>query len=181
MVTTAPETALPKTLDEFINWEPTDGFKYEWNDGELIRFTGMKRKHLQLIKRLNRLFLTTASHQQGAELIAEQDVQLTGIQMRRPDMAFFTDEQIQSSDDDEPIPAFCIEVISSNDQLNDVKAKLREYFKHGVQVVWIIMPEQDMVEVYTSVKNVVICTDADVCSAKPVLDDFQISVSELLK
>ncbi|TAE31959.1 MAG: Uma2 family endonuclease [Cytophagales bacterium] len=180
MITTEAGTILPKTLDEFINWESTDGFKYEWNDGELIRFTGMKRNHLRLIQLLNLLFDKTKAKQENALLLCEQDVQLTGIQMRRPDMAYFSNEQIQASDDDEPIPAFCIEVISSNDQLNDVKAKLREYFKHGVQVVWVILPEQDMVEVYTSVKNITICTDADICSAKPVLDDFEISVKDLL-
>lgn len=179
MILTATTVSAPKTLDEFINWEPNDGYKYEWNDGELIQFTGMKRKHLQLIKRLNRLFLTTFAHQQGGELICEQDVQLTGIQMRRPDMAYFTDAQIKA-DDEEPIPEFCIEVISSNDQINDLKAKLKEYFRHGVRVVWLILPEQDMVEVYTSVKDVTIYLDDDRCSAQPVLADFEISVNELL-
>ncbi len=27
---------LPQTLEEFVVWEPNDGFKYEWNDGEII-------------------------------------------------------------------------------------------------------------------------------------------------
>jgi len=30
--------SVPKTLAEFMIWEPNDGFKYEWNDGELIKF-----------------------------------------------------------------------------------------------------------------------------------------------
>ncbi len=68
--------ALPATFEEFLRFEPTDGFKYEWNDGELIRFSGMKRNHLRLIKRLNRLFLLTSAHEAGGELICEQDVRL---------------------------------------------------------------------------------------------------------
>ena len=171
--------ALPTTLAEFELWEPNDGFKYEWNDGELIKFTNMKRKHLKLIKKLNRLFLLTNGHQKGGELICEQDVMITGIQLRRPDMAFFTDEQI-NSEAGEPIPEFCIEIISSNDQINDVKKKIKEYFKNGVRVVWVVLPEEEMVEVYTSVKNIKICMEQDICSASPVLDDFQISVEELL-
>lgn len=35
---------FPRTLDEFQTWEPNDGFKYEWNDGELIKFTGINKK-----------------------------------------------------------------------------------------------------------------------------------------
>lgn len=144
----------------------------------------MKRKHLKLIKKLNRLFLVTVAHQKGGELICEQDVMISetppaGIQLRRPDMAFFTDEQI-NSENDELIPEFYIKVISPNDQIKDVKKKIKEYFKNGVRVVWVVLPEEDMVEVYTSVRDIKVCMEQDICSAAPVLDDFQISVEELL-
>lgn len=172
--------ALPTTFDEFLCFEPNDGFKYEWNDGELIQFARTKRKHLQLIKRLNRLFLQTNAHEAGGELICEQDVMLTGIQMRRPDMAYFSDEQIQN-EDEEPIPAFCIEVISPTDEGEKIETKLTEYFKAGVQVVWHIFPESEVVYVYTARKMVRICTDDDICSAQPVLDDFTMTVNELLR
>ena len=182
MIQTVPTASLPRTLDEFLNWEPNDGFKYEWNDVELIKFVGMKKKHLKLIKRLSRLFLLTKAHQLGGELVPEQDVMLTGIQLRRPDLAYFNNDQIEDEQDsEEPIPTFCIEVISTYDQLNDVKKKLIEYFKHGVQVAWVILPDHAMVEVYTSIKNVTICMGSDICSAHPVLDDFEISVDDLLK
>jgi Uma2 family endonuclease len=181
MVTTAPHPTFPSTLEEFENWKPNDGSKYEWNDGKIIKFEQMKRKHLKIIKILNRLFLTTAAHQQGGELICEQDVMLSAIQLRRPDMAYFTDEQINADGDDEPIPSFCIEVVSTHDQYNDLKNKLKEYFRHGVQVVWVIMPDEEVVEVYTSFKSVKVCTDSDICSAAPVIEDFQISVDELLR
>jgi len=63
-----------------------------------------------------------------------------GIQLRRPDLAYFTNEQMRSNENDEPIPEFCIEVISTFDQTNEIKIKLREYFKNGVKVVWLIIP-----------------------------------------
>jgi hypothetical protein len=47
------------------------------------------------------------------------------------------------------------------------------------KVTWIIYPEYQMIEVYTSAKNVVIYTNSDVCSASPVLDDFEIKVDDL--
>ena len=173
-------TALPTTFEEFLRFEPTDGFKYEWNDGELIKSSGMKRKHLRLIEQLNRLFLKTAAHEAGGELICEQDVMLTGIQMRRPDVAYFSDEQIQS-EDQQPVPAFCIEVVSPIDESEKVESKRIEYFKAGVQVDWHIFPENGEVYVYTGRKTVQICSDDDLCSAHPVLDDFSILVNELLK
>ena len=108
----AQTDTLPTSFEEFLRFEPIDGFKYEWNDGELIRFSGVKRKHLRIIQALSRLFDKTFAHQQGGLIICEQDVMLTAIQMRRPDVAYFSDEQIQKAEEEEVIPAFCIEIIS---------------------------------------------------------------------
>jgi Uma2 family endonuclease len=178
----APDTALPQTLEAFLAWEPpVDGFKYEWNDGQLIQFEKMNKKHLALIRLLGRLFATTNAYRQGGELIAEQEVRLTARQMRRPDLAYFSGEQIDGSqtEDYEPIPDFVIEVVSPNDDAEAVEQKLAEYFKAGVQVVWHIYPGNQAVYVYTSRRHVTICIEDDACTAAPVLPDFAIRVSEL--
>jgi Uma2 family endonuclease len=182
MVKTASNIHLPENLEQFLQWEPNDGYKYEWNDGELIKFEKMNKKHLKLLKKLARLFLTTQAHADGGELIYEQDVMLTGLQLRRPDLAFFSASQIENSDvqnAEEPIPAFAIEIISTTDQILLVKSKLKQYFDHGVRVVWLIYPEEKLVEVYTDFKQVKICSEKDICSAKPVLDDFEIAAEDL--
>jgi Uma2 family endonuclease len=133
-----------------------------------------------LIRVLNRLFSKTKAYQNGGELIQEQDVQLSGIQLRRPDLAFFNVDQINESlNDEEQIPEFVIEIISSNDQLNTVEDKVIEYFKAGVKVVWHILPRQKTVYVYTSRRDVKVCIENDVCSAAPVLTDFQINADQL--
>jgi Uma2 family endonuclease len=174
--------ALPKTFEEFLKWDAADGFKYEWNDGEVIRFEKMKKKHLVIIRRLQQLFFGTVSFDKGGAFIMEQDVMLTGIQMRRPDLAYFSGNQIDdsTSSDEEPIPEFIIEVVSPTDDAIKVEEKLAEYFKSTVKVVWHIYPENEVVYVYTSRKQVKICTDNDICSAAPVLTDFNISVNDLL-
>ena len=172
-------TQLPNTLEEFLIWEPNDGFKYEWNDGELIKFTGMKKKQYYIYDVLNLLFIEKGYYRNGS-LMAEPDVMLTGIQMRRPDIAYFTREQVyQGRDGVDVIPEFVVEIISETDQLYKIEDKLTEYFKAGVKVVWNIVPSHEIVYVYTSRKNVKICTDVDVCSAAPVLPDFEIKVNEM--
>jgi hypothetical protein len=47
-------------------------------------------------------------------------------------------------------------------------------------VVWVIFPTLKKVEVYRSLRDISICFDSDICSAAPVLPDFQISVDKLL-
>lgn len=182
MILRSQSPVLPRSLDEFIQWEPVDGFKYEWNDGIIIKSGKVKKKHLFIIRRLQQLFFQTVAFSGGGALIMEQDVMLSGIQMRRPDLAFFNGEQIDTSaiSGEEPIPEFLIEVISPNDDAEKVEEKLVEYFHSNVKVVWHIYPDNEVVYVYTSRKNVQICTETDICSASPVMEDFEISVKELL-
>ncbi|AEI50078.1 Uma2 family endonuclease [Runella slithyformis] len=176
----ARETAvLPKTLEEFMVWEPEDGYKYEWNDGELIKFVGMNKTQVFIYEVLNQLFIEKGFWKSGT-LISEYDVQLTGIQMRRPDIAYLSKEQIKrTKQGEDEIPEFLIEIISGSDNANKVEEKTAEYFKAGVKIMWLIYPDNKTVHVYTSRKQVQICTDDDICSAKPILPEFELSVNTL--
>ncbi len=99
---------------------------------------------------------------------------------RRPDIAYLTAEQMKASRNGQPtVCPFVIEVVSKNDQANEIEEKLIEYFANGVEVAWIIFPKVKKVEVYRSRKDVTICFDDDICSAAPVLPDFEISVNTL--
>jgi Uma2 family endonuclease len=160
MVVTKEPTAPPTTFAEFLLWEPEDGYKYEWNDGELIKFTGMNKKQVKIYDILN--------------------TQLSGIQMRRPDIAFLSKTQLEEANKGgDPIPEFMIEILSESDNVNKVEEKVAEYFKAGVKVVWNIYLEQKVVYVYTSRRDVKICIEDDICSAAPVLPEFEISVSQI--
>lgn len=171
---------LPRTLEEFRVWEPNDGFKYEWNDGELIKFTGMNKLQVKIYDVLNTLFIKKGYWETGT-FVAEYDVQLTGIQMRRPDVAYLTKEQIESANKGtDVIPEFVIEIISGNDNINKVEEKIGEYYKAGIKVVWLIFPENKSVHVYTSRRDVKICIENDICSAAPILPEFEIGVDVLL-
>lgn len=170
---------LPRSLDEFKNWEFTDGYKYEWYDGEVIKFEGMKKKEFYIYLNLLEFFVEKGLIKLGG-LVSEQDVDFSPIQMRRPDIAFFTKEQAESMKTGvDEIPEFAIEVISKNDILNSVEQKLEEYFKYGVKVVWLIIPELKKVKVYTSLKENKNCYAEDVCSATPVLPTFEMTVDQI--
>ena len=181
MEQTLENFSIPTSMIEFLQWDPVDGFKYEWNDGKVVQFGRMNRRHLRLIQVLMDVFDQTDAYKNGGILVTSQDVMLDEAQLRRPDFAFFNKTQIDNSSEIEPIPEFTIEVISTNDQINPVKAKVREYFAHGVKVVWLIYPEEKLVEVYTAYKQVKICSDNDICSADPVLSDFKIEAHKLFE
>jgi Uma2 family endonuclease len=106
---------------------------------------------------LNALFIEKGHYKTGT-FMAEPDVMLTALQMRRPDIAYFTKEQIQlGRQGEDAIPSFVVEILSETDQAYRIEEKIVEYFKAGVQVVWNIIPEQEVVYVYTARKQVTIC------------------------
>lgn len=182
MVQTSQTTTdtLPQSLEAFLAWEPNDGYKYEWNEGEIIQFTGMQESQMHIYDKLLDLFIDLGYKKSGT-LIAEQNVTLSGIQLRRPDIAYFTREQVrQSALGTKSLPEFVIEIISSHDQINQLERKIAEYFEAGVQVIWVVIPEQQKVYVHTSPRDVKACLEGDLCSAAPVLPEFEISVNDML-
>lgn len=167
---------------DFLQWKSDDNYVYEFNDGVLEPTTGMRQDEVLLFKRLNRHFAQTNAYRLGGELLAEVDVWLTQKQMRRPDAAFYSVEQIdQLANHTQVVPSFAIEFASVSDNEHTSITKRHEYFDAGVQVVWWVYPDFKEVHVYTSPKTVTICTDDDVMSAAPALAEFQMTVRELFR
>jgi Uma2 family endonuclease len=138
----------------------------------------MKKEQLYIYELLTRLFISKGYWENGM-LVAEQEVILTDNTVLRPDIAYFTREQIQKSRNGTVIiPEFIIEITSNGDLIFPLEKKITEYFKAGaggvpLKVIWNIIPEQEVVYVYTSRRDVKICLENDICSAKPVLPDFE--------
>lgn len=169
-------------LADFLLWESDDNYVYELDNGILEPTTGMKQEEILMLKQLTRRFHRTSAYEQESELVGEMDVALLNDQVRRPDVAYYTGEQIQLiATGATVVPGFVVEFGSVTDnELTSIK-KRHEYFNAGVQVVWWVFPFYKEVYVYTSPKTVSICTDDDMLSAAPALPEFQLTVNELFK
>ena len=153
--------------------------RYEWNDGELIKFVGLNKRTIYIYANIFNNFAEKNLLETGT-LISKFDVLLSAIQLRRPDISYLTDSQIRLGRMEiDIIPEFVIEIISESDNYYKIEEKITEYFKAGVKIIWNIVPEHKLVYVYSSRKTVKICSDDDICSAEPVLLDFKISVNEI--
>jgi Uma2 family endonuclease len=171
---------LEKFLERYNNRE--DPFKYEWNKGTIEKKNRtMNRDQYLIVEILTDLLYRIKDKNKRGFLGQEVDMYLPSIdRTRRADIAYLTRDLMELSKDNRPIVCpFVIEVISKNDQINEVDEKIIEYFENDVKVVWVIFPKLKKVEVYTSIRDVKICFDNDICSANPVMDDFNISVNDL--
>ena len=170
------------TKADFLRWESDDNYVYELDNGILEPTTGMKQEEVLMLIQLTRRFQRTSAYEREGELVGEMDVVLLNDQVRRPDVAYYTGEQIQLiATGVTAIPGFVVEFGSVTDnELTSIK-KRHEYFDAGVQVVWWVFPLYKEVYVYTSPKTVTICTDDDVLSAAPALPELQMTVADLFK
>ena len=155
------------------------GIKYEFNNGIIEKTKSMKQNELFIIDNLVELFFNLGLKRTGI-LAQEIEVWTSETQMRKPDLAYFTKNQIHNAATKiYTTPEFVVEIISTFDPINVVTHKITEYFNAGVQVLWHIFPEQELVYVFTSPKNIVVCSGDDVCSAAPVLPTFEITANQI--
>ena len=165
-------------LRDYSNRE--DGYKYEWNDGIIEKTKAMNQQQATIQAILLRYFIKTKTFIGGGFFTAETDMDTSPSQMRRPDLAIYTGEQLKRMKSGEKqVAPWVAEVISPTDKVDDVNAKLDEYFRAGVQVVWHIFPHSQKVDVYTSPEQVTICRGKTMCSGAPAMPDFEMAAEEL--
>jgi Uma2 family endonuclease len=108
-----------------------------------------------------------------------------GDEQRRPDIAFVfaerwpLDREVPLEGDWQVAPNLAIEVSSTHDVLKDVMAKVRDYFRFGVQQVWLVMPEEESVYQYDSPTQVRILARDDRLENAELLPGFSLPLLDL--
>jgi Uma2 family endonuclease len=170
-------------IERFRDWRPRDGWKYDWNDGITTKYKRMiSEKQRYIVRNLLRAFHLTETYKQGHDILPESETSYDNTRYRIPDIAYYTHQQTNAAAKGEhTVSDFVIEILSDSDLQKSIENKLWEYFEEGVKVVWHIIPYRQIVKVYTSPRHVSICLGDDMCSAKPVLNDFEIPVNQIFE
>jgi Uma2 family endonuclease len=175
-----PIAVAPQRNDEAL---------YEVVDGQRVELPPMSAYASWIAGRLDhRLGPFAETHALGSVvpdtlfiLDAERDLR------RRPDVAYVSVErwplgrEIPYGGDWEVVPDLAVEVISPHDLFQAVIAKIREYFQVGVRQVWVIVPTEKQVYVYTSPTEVRILSSSDELDGGALLPGFRLSVATLFK
>lgn len=181
------QTSEPKpkkvSLEEFEAMDDSDlPYKLEWKDNYLIKEANMKFNERILIQNIIDLFTYSQQYKNNNRIMAEADVFLAKTNsVRKPDACYLTRDEIVNYKNHETAPQLIIEVASKSNSALDIQLKVAEYFENGNCTIWYIYPEVRLVQVYTTLKTVKICTDTDMCEA--ILDGvfFEISVNDIFK
>jgi Uma2 family endonuclease len=172
------------TVQEFLKKysQREDGYKYEYQDGQVIKSSDtMNYAQLYILNNLTNFFYGLwANNKVKGLFTTELDTWFTASKMRRPDMCYLTPLQVYEADQgSKPVPAFVIEVISTNDTAEYYDDKLSVYFEQGVKVVWFIYPKSEKVQIYLHDESSTTCRGDMVCSAAPVLPAFALPAKDI--
>lgn len=102
---------------------------------------------------------------------------------RSPDVAWIQRERWQALTPEQrrkfpPIaPDFVIELRSATDDLEMLRSKMQEYMDAGVQLAWLINPQQQQVEIYRQKQDVEVRNLPTQLSCEDVLPGFSLSLS----
>ncbi|MCC7421646.1 MAG: Uma2 family endonuclease [Planctomycetaceae bacterium] len=104
---------------------------------------------------------------------------------RRPDLAFVSDarwpvaKSLPTEGDWILSPDLAVEIASPSNTLSELLGKVREYFEHGVAEVWLVVPEERLVYVYRSPRDVTVRTAVDTLST-PLVPDWSVVVGDVI-
>ena len=184
----AAKTAKPISWKEFERRYlcREDRFKYEWVNGLVEKTTRrMDQSQFFILQNLRDLFSHLIfSKKISGYLEPEIDSFFLDAVHRRPDVSYFTEAQKAGMKKGVPqIPEFVIEIVSNNDQMNRVYRKMQDYRDAGVRVVWMILPKLEEVHVLhgEGLMEIKVCKGSSICSAAPILPDFEMTADDIFK
>lgn len=104
--------------------------------------------------------------------------------IRRPDVSFVSRAKLPerrfAGGYCEIAPDLAVEVVSTHDMARDVEAKIEEYLRAGVQVLWVIHPQIRVVEVFRHNGELRRLHEQDSLSDEELFPGFQHPIMELL-
>ncbi len=106
---------------------------------------------------------------------------------RRPAMAYVAydrwprERRVPRASAWKVIPDLAVEVISPSNKASEVLAKVHDYLRAGVQVVWVVYPNEEMVYRYRSPTDVIILTRSGTLEAPELLPGFRLPLDQLFE
>jgi Uma2 family endonuclease len=173
------------TADDFAKLpEPVDGAKQELVRGEVITMAPPSFMHAKvqgLVYLVLELFNRNANIGHvtlETGVITEENPDT----VRGPVVAFWSYRTLPADRSPEAYakvpPDLCVEVLSPSNTKQKMNKKTREYFAGGVQMVWVVDPEERTVTIYNEPGNGRVLWDDATLTAENILPGFSCPVAE---
>ena len=182
-------TSILHTTTHAMVLPQDDDILYEVVDNKVVELGPMGAHEIWLATELVVYLRNFARQHQLGRAVQEMLFDFTAMvqRKRRPDVAFVSYERwpqqrpVPHAEAWEVVPNLVVEVISPSDKGNDILDKVAEYFRMGVECVWVIFIFQKLVYSYESPTQVRILTHVDELYGEPVWPHFRLPLAALFE
>jgi Uma2 family endonuclease len=177
-------TATEEDLVRYL--EATNKRLFELIDGVLVE-KAMGMKEAVLATELSRHIGNFLDRNDwGLTFGADGPFRLRIGRVRLPDTGFISWDRIPGEElpDDpilEAVPNLAVEKISKSNTPEEMKLKLKDYFRAGVELVWFIYPKTQTAEIYTSLKAKQTIDREGFLDGGKVLPGFRLQLKKLFE
>lgn len=164
-----------------------DGDRFELVDGQLVETERSLLASYVGGRIIELLSAFVRTHQSGAVFNSDASFRCfpdVPDLVRRPDTSFiersrWRDEYLTGH---APIaPDIAVDVASPNDIFYEVQHKIEQYLAAGVKLVWLINPEDQIVQIYRADRTVTHLRAAGELTGEDVLPGFRCQIADLFK
>ena len=189
VASTSPSELSPRQSGFPVPVPPGDDIHYEVVDNQIRELPPMGAQEVRLASTLLRFLISFAWDHGLGEVVSEMLFLLepgTNLQ-RKPDLALVSFERWPR---DRPVPKgpawpvvpnLAVEVVSPKNDANEVVRKIEDYFRCGVQRVWVIYPEVSKVYDYDSPTSVRILTSDQTLEGRDILPGWDLPLKAIFQ
>jgi Uma2 family endonuclease len=158
---------------------------YELVRGELIEMTPPGGIHGNSAATLRSLLFIFVKEKKLGVVLVESGYKLAANPdtVRGPDISFLATAKIPHtglpSGYIHNAPDLAVEIVSPSDTASIIQDKVQDYLAYGVQLVWVVYPQQHLVVVYYPDGTSRTLRDADSLSGESVIPGFTCRVSDI--
>jgi Uma2 family endonuclease len=170
------------TVDEFLKLPEVERGKMELVDGEVVSMAYAGFVHESVKSNLIDVLAAWLRQHRFGKLFAETTYRMDGEDALAPDLSVLPNERLTPVTKDLPLggPDLAIEVVSSETAAR-LRTKIRLYLKYGSKAVWVVYPEERIVEIRGTNGQGMIREQHQVLQEHGVLPGFSTLVSTIFE
>ena len=170
---------------EMLEQLPDDSFRYELDDGELIKMSPGNLTHAQVgAKIISRLGPFVEENDLGAVLALDPGFVLSRDPdtLRAPDVAFVLKKRLAGlprTGFPEIAPDLAIEVISPSETPRHIERKIQQYLDAGTTAVWLFYPYENRAVIRLRSGETRVVSGNETIEEPGLLPGFSLRLSEI--
>lgn len=182
----AVEKQKPYTVDDyehFIALPQNEERLFELIDGEIVEKVPTEEHGLIQVNIASEIRLHSKKHNLGRVTVEPRhQTSEDRYNSRLPDVAFTSKARalpLVTQGAVPQMPDLAIEIKSPTDSLRKMRDKAAYYLANGAQLVWLVLPEKRLIEIYRASGEIDVLTENDTLDGEAVLPGFALPVQDV--